>query len=405
MSLNESASGEVDTDPQKIEELLTRGVAEIFTKEELEQKLKSGKQLHIKLGTDVTGPDLHLGHAVVQRKLRDFQELGHKVTLIIGDFTTLVGDHSDKVDMREETNPETIKQNEEKYKEQFFKTVREDLTQVRHNSEWLKDLNFNDVINLANKYTVAQMIERENFMKRYTEKKPIGLDEFLYPLMQGYDSVALKNDVEIGGTDQTFNLLAGRKLMPSFNLPAQNALTVRLLTGNDGRKMGKSLQNFIPILDNAINMYGKVMSIVDGVIFEYFELITRVPMAEVEKMKKAVEGGENPMKYKKRLAFKIVEFYHSKDDAKNAQKVFEETVQGGEVSDEIKQKVKVEGKIVLFDLLKASIKDASSSDIKRTIKQGGVEVNGEKVTDSTTEIELFSGDIIKFGKRTFLEVE
>ena len=211
----------VVTDIDKIEEVLSRGVHEVFTKEELRKKLLSGKQLHFKLGTDVTGSFLHLGHSVIHRKLRDFQELGHKVTLIIGDFTTLVGDHSDKVDMRAETTLKDVKKMEKSYQDQFFQTVIKSQTKVRHNSEWLKKLGFNDVINLAKKFTLAQMLDRQSFMIRYKSDNPIGMDEFMYPLMQGYDSVALKCDVELGGTDQTFNLLAGRHIMPSFNLEPQ----------------------------------------------------------------------------------------------------------------------------------------------------------------------------------------
>src|SRR3989304_9742757 len=252
----------------EIEVILTRGVHEIFTKKELKEKLMGGKKLHLKLGTDVTGPNLHLGHTVVHRKLRDFQELGHKVTLIIGDFTTLVGDHSDKVDMRGETSADQIKNDEETYKDQFFKTVIKEQTEIRHNSEWLKDLRFNDVISLAKHFTIAQMLERETFWDRFKEKSPIGIDEFLYPLMQGYDSVELKCDVEFGGTDQTFNILAGRKLMPVFALKPQSAVVRKLLTGSDGRPMGKSLKNFIPVSDDANSMYGKIMSIIDDVIFE-----------------------------------------------------------------------------------------------------------------------------------------
>lgn len=393
----------VNTDAEKIEEILTRGVHEIFTKEELKDKLMSGKQLHLKLGTDVTGPNLHLGHTVVHRKIRDFQELGHRVTLVIGDFTTLVGDHSDKVDMRSETSEKEIKENEEKYKDQFFKTVLEEGTEIRHNSEWLKPLNFNDVIHLAKQFTIAQMLDRETFLKRYEENKPIGLDEFLYPLMQGYDSVALDCDVEFGGTDQTFNLLAGRKLMPVFNKNEQSAVVMRLLTGSDGKPMGKSLKNFIPVLDNANDMYGKIMSIVDGVIFEYFELLTRIPMEEIENMKKEVKNGANPMEFKKMLAKDIVTFYHGEKLAEEAQVHFEKTVQKGELPEEM----------IMIEITNASIVDTiklamgdktSASEIKRVIKQGGVEVNGVKITDATTMLENKKGDIIKFGKRDYIQI-
>src|SRR3989338_3841761 len=284
----------INTDPQKIEEVLTRGVHEVFTKEELQKKLLSGKQLHFKLGTDVTGSFLHLGHSVIHRKLRDFQELGHKVTLIIGDFTTLVGDHSDKVDMRQEITIKDVKNMEKTYQNQFFRTVIKKQTTIRHNSEWLKGLNFNNVINLAKQFTVSQMLDRETFMLRYKSGKPIGLDEFLYPLMQGYDSVVINCDVELGGTDQTFNLLVGRHLMPTFGLAPQSAIAMKLLVGSDGRPMGKSLKNFIPISDNPTEMYGQIMSIVDDVIFDYFELVTRVSIAEINQMRQAAKSGQNP---------------------------------------------------------------------------------------------------------------
>jgi len=393
------------TDEKKINEVLTRGVHEVFTKEDLRKRLMSGKQLHLKLGTDVTGPLLHLGHAVVHRKIRDFQELGHKVTLIIGDFTTLVGDHSDKVDMRSEAAPAEIKKNEETYKQQFFKTVLKEQTQIRHNSEWLKKLNFNDVIHLSKQFTLQQMMDRETFLLRYKSNNPIGMDEFLYPLMQGYDSVALKCDVEFGGTDQTFNLLAGRKLTEVYGIEPQSAVVMRLLTGGDGRPMGKSLKNFIPITDNPFDMYGKIMSIVDGVIWEYYELVTRVPMEEIDAMRRGVESGENPMQYKKRLAREIVRFYHTADDAEKAENVFEETVQKGGISGELVTETHVTGTMTVLEFLKQAKSGAvSSAEIKRVIEQGGVEVNGEKLTEMNRETEFKSGTMVKFGKRDFIKV-
>ena len=395
-----------DTNPQKIEEILNRGVHEIYIKEELRQKLLSGKQLHLKLGTDVTGPLLHLGHSVVHRKLRDFQELGHKVTLIIGDFTTLVGDHSDKVDMRTEATIEQIKNDEQEYKQQFFKTVIEEQTEIRHNSEWLKDLDFNDVIHLAKQFTISQLLEREAFMIRYKAQKPIGLDEFLYPLMQGYDSVALKCDVEFGGTDQTFNLLAGRKLMPVFGLGPQSAMVMKLLTGSDGRPMGKSLRNYIPIADNPNDMFGKIMSIVDEVMFDYFELVTRIPMKEVIEMKQAVEeNGENPMKFKKILAKDIVTFYHGKDKAEAAEKEFEQTVQNKEVTEANTTDINLRGKMPVLEFLKQAGVSKSNSHIKEVVKQGGVEVDGKKVTDFNEVVDFKEGFVIKFGKRAYYRVK
>lgn len=391
-----------------IKDILTRGVHDVYTSEELEKKLNSGKTLHIKLGTDVTGANLHLGHAVIHRKLRDFQELGHKVTLIIGDFTTLVGDHSDKVDMREETTVEKISEFEQHYADQFFKTVIKEQTEIRHNSEWLKPLNFNDILHLAKQFTISQMLDRETFLKRYNEQKPIGLDEFLYPLMQGYDSVALNCDVELGGTDQTFNLLAGRRLMEAFNQTPQNAIAMKLLLGSDGRPMGKSLKNFISITENPNDMFGKIMSIVDDVMWDYFELVTRVPMEEVAKMRQAVEkDGENPMNIKKVLARDIVTFYHSIEDALKAEQNFEKVVQNKEVDEETIIEVTFsKDPIKVLDMLKQTELGTkhSAGEIKRVVEQGGLEINGDKITDFNAEYTPKSGDIIKFGKREFLRI-
>ncbi|MBP9711611.1 MAG: tyrosine--tRNA ligase [Candidatus Pacebacteria bacterium] len=391
----------VVTDPVIIDEVLSRGVHEVFTKEELRKKLLSGQQLHFKLGTDVTGSFLHLGHSVIHRKLRDFQELGHKVTLIIGDFTTLVGDHSDKVDMRKETSEEEIKQNEEKYKDQFFKTVIEEQTEIRHNSEWLKNLNFNDVVNLAKQFSLAQMLDRQSFMLRYKAGNEIGLDEFMYPLMQGYDSVALKCDVELGGTDQTFNLLAGRHIMPSFGLEAQCAIAMKLLLGSDGRPMGKSLKNFIPIAAEPSDMYGAIMSIVDDVIFDYFELVTRIPMAEIAEMKKQIESGENPMLFKKKLAREVVSFYHSPEDAISAEESFSSTFQKGEIPEDMEE---VESLGTLMETLVKNKVVASNSEFRRLVEENAItnlETN-EKVTDATYKIE--SDFRFKIGKKRFVKI-
>ena len=396
---------QINTDPVKIREILTRGVYEVVTQKELEQKLLSGKQLHLKLGTDVTGPMLHLGHSVVHRKMRDFQELGHKVTLIIGDFTTLVGDHSDKVDMREERSTEAIKSDEESYKEQFFKTVLPELCEIRHNSEWLSPLNFNDVIELAKVFTVGQMLEREAFKKRFNEQKPIGLDELLYPIMQGYDSVALNCDVEFGGTDQIFNLLAGRKLMEARGMKPQNTVAMRLLTGSDGRPMGKSLQNYIPITAAPNDMYGKLMSIVDEVIFDYFELVTRVPMSEIDEMRAEVKAGSNPMEFKKRLALEVVGFYHGTDMALDAQAHFEKTVQSREVADEDIEdlNVAVLENVSVLDVLR-SVEGLSSSEIKRLAEQGGIEIDGQKVQNAVEKMNFKMGSLIKVGKRRYFRI-
>ena len=394
----------VITDPNKIDEALSRGVHEVFIKEELRKKLLSGKQLHFKLGTDVTGSFLHLGHSVIHRKLRDFQELGHRVTLIIGDFTTLVGDHSDKVDMRQETTQEDVERMEKSYKEQFFKTVIKDQTKVRHNSEWLKDLNFNDVINLAKKFTISQMLDRESFMLRYKSRNPIGFDEFLYPLMQGYDSVAIKCDVELGGTDQTFNLLAGRQIMPAFGIEPQCAVVMKLLLGSDGKPMGKSLKNFIPISSTPAEMYGQLMSIVDGVIFDYFELVTRVPMEQILEMKNKVEAGENPMKFKKILAKEVVFFYHGEKAAEEAEEAFSKTFQKKEIPDEMEEVTVKEGEVLSEVLVKHKVLP-SKSEWRRLVVANAIHdlVKNQliKDVDSKTKENL----TLKIGKKRFIKIK
>lgn len=390
-------------DEKKIDEVLSRGIHEVFTKEELKKLLLSGKQLHFKLGTDVTGSFLHLGHGVIHRKLRDFQELGHKVTLIIGDFTTLVGDHSDKVDMRKETTLKDVKQMEKKYQEQFFKTVIKKQTTVRHNSEWLKKLGFNDVINLTKQFSLAQMLDRQSFMQRYKAGNQIGLDEFLYPLMQGYDSVALKCDVELGGTDQTFNLLAGRHIMPSFGLKPQCAVVMKLLLGSDGRPMGKSLQNFIPISAEPNDMYGQIMSVVDSVIFDYFELVTRISISEISEMKKKVEQGENPMKFKKILAKEVVSFYHGEKKAQEAEETWVKTFSKGEVPENIEE-IKAKNGDLLSDVLVENKILSSKSEWRRLVEGKGAHdlETGEVILDVNLKVE--KNLTFKLGKKKFIKI-
>lgn len=392
----------INTNPKKIEEILTRGVSAIYNTEELRKKLLSGKQLHLKLGTDVTGPLIHLGHAVVHRKIRDFQELGHKVTLIIGDYTTLIGDHSDKVDMRDDISSETINENKKTYTEQFFKTVMPELTTIRHNSEWLSKLSFNDIIHLAKQFTVAQMIERENFKLRFDSGKPIKLSEFLYPLMQGFDSVALKCDIEFGGTDQTFNILAGRHLMEVFGLDPQIGFLVKLLPGNDGRKMGKSLKNFIPVNAEPNQMYTMLMQIVDEVIIDYFELLTRIPMEEIKEIESRLKSGENPMQFKKRLAKEIVSFYYGVEKANEAEYEFERIVQKKDYKD-ISETFRIKKPINIIDLILNLSFATSKSEARRLIDQNAVEING-KIIKKYDEL-IDSSGILKVGKKKIVKLE
>ena len=391
------------TDEKKIDEILTRGVHDIFGREELKKKLLSGKKLHIKLGTDVTGKDLHLGHSVVHKKLRDLQELGHEVTLIIGDFTTMVGDHSDKVDMREKTNEKEIKEKEKTYKEQFFRTVLKEGTKIRHNSEWLEKLPFKTYLRMSEAYSIQQMFDRETFKKRFNENKTIGFDEWAYPLMQGYDSVMLKCDLELGGTDQTFNLLAGRKLMPLFKIEPQSAIAMKLLLGSDGKPMGKSLQNYIPIVAEPNDMFGKIMSIIDSVIWDYFELVTRIPLNEIEKMKKEVENGENPMKFKKILAKEIVSFYYGDKKAKEVEENWENTFSKKEIPEKMEEINAVAGELLSDVLVKNNIL-SSKGEWRRLVEGKGVHDLDKNENINDFNFKVSKNLTLKIGKKRFLKV-
>ncbi|HEY1041564.1 MAG TPA: tyrosine--tRNA ligase [Candidatus Paceibacterota bacterium] len=389
----------------ELDELLTRGVHEVFGGEELRKKLLSGKKLHFKLGTDVTGSDLHFGHGVIHRKLRDFQDLGHEVTLIIGDYTTLVGDHSDKVDQRSETSTEQIGEFMQGFKNQFFKTVDESKTTIRYNSEWLSKLTFLQVIQMTKTVTLQKMFDRETFKLRYQEGKPIGFDEFLYPFMQGYDSVALNCDVELGGTDQTFNLLMGRHLMEQHKQDPQSIITMKLLLGADGRPMGKSLKNYIPINATPEDMYGKVMSVVDDVILNYFESITRVPMNRIAEIKSAIEAGENPMQFKKELAFEIVTFFHSKEAAEKAAESWSTAFQKGGIPDDIETFVVNSGKELAEVLIEGGVV-SSKTDWRRLVEEGAVKVVGdEESTISDPKATMDTSCILKIGKKRFAKID
>lgn len=389
----------------ELDELLTRGVHEVFGGEELRKKLLSGKKLHFKLGTDVTGSDLHFGHGVIHRKLRDFQDLGHEVTLIIGDYTTLVGDHSDKVDQRDETSTEKIGEFMKGFKDQFFKTVDESKTTIRYNSEWLSKLTFLQVIQMTKTVTLQKMFDRETFKLRYQEGKPIGFDEFLYPFMQGYDSVALNCDVELGGTDQTFNLLMGRHLMEHHQQDPQSIITMKLLLGADGRPMGKSLKNYIPINATPEDMYGKVMSVVDDVILNYFESITRVPMSRITEIKSAIESGENPMQFKKELAFEIVKFFHSEDAAEKAAESWSTAFQKGGIPDDIETFVVNSGKELAEVLIEGGVV-SSKTDWRRLVEEGAVKIVGdEESTISDPKATVETSCILKIGKKRFAKID
>ncbi|MGA8848307.1 MAG: tyrosine--tRNA ligase [Dehalococcoidia bacterium] len=398
----------------KFKSLLKRGVAEIITESELLRLLNSGGILNLKQGFDPSAPDIHLGHVVGLRKLRQFQELGHKVTLIVGDWTARIGDPSGQSATRPMLSPSEIESNAQTYMKQFFKVVDKDKTELRWQSEWYSRFTLAEVIKLTSKFTVAQFLAREDFNKRYSSGTPISLTEMLYPLLQGYDSVAIKADVEFGGTDQKFNCLVGRELQQSLGQPPQQVFLVPLLIGTDGhQKMSKSLNNHIGVAEPPQEIYGKVMSIPDSLILDYFELVTDVPEEEIAELKKQLKTHSvNPMNLKKRLAHEIVSQFHGKQAADEAEKHFTQVFQKRELPKEIHATVELRGTGTLranaevWRDITSLLSDAglvkSRSEARRLLAQGAIEVDGEKV--STDKVILKDGSIIKVGKRGFLKM-
>jgi tyrosyl-tRNA synthetase len=390
--------------------ILKRGVAEIITEAELLRLLNSGRILNLKQGFDPSAPDIHLGHIVGLRKLRQFQELGHKVTLIVGDWTARIGDPSGQSATRPMLSPNEIKNNAQTYMEQFFKVVDKDKTELRWQSEWFSQFTLDEVIKLTSKFTIAQLLAREDFNKRYGSGSPISLTEMLYPLLQGYDSVAIKADVEFGGIDQKFNCLVGRELQQSTGQPPQQVFLVPLLIGTDGhQKMSKSLNNHIGIAEPPQEIYGKVMSIPDSLILDYFEMVTDVPEEEIAEFKKKLQTRSvNPMNLKKRLAHEIVRLFHGKQAADEAEKHFIQVFQKREIPIELHDTIAFGDKVeieVLTDITKLLFEAGlvkSRSEANRLLVQGAIEVDGEKV--STSLVSLKDGSIIKVGKRRFLRI-
>jgi len=388
--------------------LISRGAAEIVPEEEMRRKLymsiKERKPLRIKLGLDPTAPDIHLGHTVVLNKLRQFQDLGHEVHLIIGDFTARIGDPSGRSETRKQLSDEEIKVNAATYQEQIFKILDGEKTVVHFNSEWLKKINLADVLNLASRYTVARMLERDDFSKRYKDGLPIGIHEFLYPLMQGYDSVVLQSDVELGGTDQKFNLLVGRSLQKEYGYEPQVALMMPILEGIDGvQKMSKSLGNYIGVNEDPYEMFGKTMSIPDELIIRYFELLTRVPVKEINDIENAMkEGSVNPRDIKMKLAREIISIYHSEEEAAKAEKRFKLVYSQRDIPDDIPEIITEEGEVWLPKFLHDNGMVPSTSEGRRMIKQGAVKINGEKY--GKEKLMIAGGMVIQVGKRKFVKV-
>ncbi|MAC67998.1 MAG: tyrosine--tRNA ligase [Gammaproteobacteria bacterium] len=388
--------------------IIKRGTDEILTEADLKKKLDSGKQLTIKAGFDPTAPDLHLGHTVLINKLRHFQDLGHKVVFLIGDFTGQIGDPSGKNKTRPTLTKEEVVENAKTYEQQVFKILKKELTEVRFNSEWCKDLGAEGLIGLASRYNVARMLERDDFNKRYSSNQSIAIHEFLYPLVQGYDSVALKADVECGGTDQKFNLLVGRELQRSFDQEPQVVLTVPILEGLDGvNKMSKSLNNFIGVDEAPNEMFGKVMSISDTLMWRWFELLSFLSESEIISLKKSVDAGTNPRDVKFLLAIEIVDRFHGDGEGENCKNAFLKRFQKGALPDDIDEvEYAIDGEsIPLVNLLKETGMVASTSEASRLIKQGGVKIESQKVDDPKKKIELGKKQVYQVGKRKFLIIK
>lgn len=396
--------------------LIKRGTKEIITEEELEKKLinskKTKKPLVIKQGFDPSAPDIHLGHTVGLRKLRHFQDLGHEVYFLIGDFTGMIGDPSGRSVTRRQLTPEEVQKNAETYKEQVFKILDPEKTIVEFNSHWLGKLSFAEVIKLCSKYTVARMLERDDFANRFREQKPIGIHEFLYPLMQAYDSIALRADVELGGTDQKFNLLVGRDMQREYSQEPQVIITLPLIEGTDGvEKMSKSLGNYIGINENSYDMYGKVMSIPDKLMLTYFEVLTDTPYSDIAKIEQDLkEEAVSPLIIKKRLAKEIVKIYHGYSEANEAEQNFQKVFQEKKIPENIEnlllpKKIFKDDKLWIVKLIKQTRLLSSTGEILRNIEQGGVRINNKKVRQTDIDIEIKDGDILRIGKLHFYRIK
>lgn len=387
--------------------LISRGTDEVLVESELRERLKEGRPLRIKAGFDPTAPDLHLGHTVLLNKMRQFQQLGHQVIFLIGDFTGRIGDPSGKSVTRPALDDAAVLANAQTYKEQVYKILDEEKTEVRFNAEWFEPMSASDLIRLASRQTLARMLERDDFAKRYREQQPIALHEFLYPMVQGYDSVALECDVELGGTDQKFNLLMGRELQKGNGQSPQIVITMPLLEGLDGvQKMSKSLNNYVGVDDAADDMFGKLMSIPDSIMWRYFELLSARPNADIEKLKQAVDDGKNPRDVKFELGIEIVATYHGAGAGELARDAFIKRFQQGQLPEDIKAvdvEAGSEGRPLANVLVDAGLTE-STSESHRMIKQGAVRIDGERVDDGRQLLQSGSEMVLQVGKRRVARV-
>lgn len=393
----------VDINEVKIDELLSRGVEDVFVKESLKKKLMSGKVLRVKLGIDPTSASIHLGRATLLHKLRKFQDLGHKVVLIVGDFTAQIGDASDKLDKRPMLDASKVAENLKNYKEIIGKVINVERAEFVYNGDWLAKLGFAEICRLAETFSVQQMSARRNFKDRFDKGEEVSLREFMYPLMQGYDSVATKADIEIGGFDQLFNLKAGRLIQKQYGMPEQDILTTQMLEGTDGRKMSSSWGNVINITDAPNEMFGKVMSLRDELITKYFLLCTNVSLAEIAEMEKSLAGGENPRNLKVCLAKEIVELYHGSAFAEAAVINFENTFKKGGVPDDTEE-VEVTSGTLLVEVLLSNGIVKSKTEFRRLVEEGAVgEVGGETI--AVAEYVINKNITLKVGKKRFLRIK
>jgi tyrosyl-tRNA synthetase len=387
--------------------LIKRGCDELLLENELLDKLKAGRPLRVKAGFDPTAPDLHLGHTVLINKLRQFQDLGHEVLFLIGDFTGMIGDPTGKSATRPPLTRDDVIENARTYEQQIFKILDPERTLVMFNSSWMGEMDASDLIQLAAKHTVARMLERDDFNKRYTSGQPIAIHEFLYPLIQGYDSVAMRADIELGGTDQKFNLLVGRELQKHYGQTPQVVLTMPILEGLDGvQKMSKSLNNYIGVSEAANEMFGKIMSISDDLMWRYFELLSFRPLSEIQVYKSAIAQGKNPRDVKFELALEIVARFHNENAAQQAKQAFIERFQKGNLPEELAELAISIGQneILLANLLKEAKLVASTSEGRKMIQQGAVKIDQERVTDPKTIIKTGTEHVYQVGKRRIARV-
>lgn len=390
----------------RLGEVLARGVVEILPSRRGLEELMHRRKIRVYLGIDPTAENLHLGHAIPLRKLSEFAALGHEAILLVGTFTGQIGDPSDRLTPRQSLTPDQIKKNMASYQKQASKIIDFSQVAIKYNAFWLAKLTFKEVAELASHFTVQQIIERDFFQERVKQNQAIYLHEFLYPLMQGYDSVAMNVDLEIGATDQKFNMLVGRRLQRMYNRKEKFILTTPMLLGTDGHKMGKTNANTINLTDKPFDMYGKVMSISDDLTLQYFELATQVPLQEIKVVERTLrEKSLHPMEAKKRLAREIVSLYYDEKTAKNAEKEFARTVQKGKPPSAIKTALIKQKTINIIDLLLKSGLVASSSQAKKLVEQGGVEINEKKINHTKLELEIKDGDIVRAGKRKFVKIK